>query len=235
MNTELFTGKAEAYVAARPGYPDAAVEYVLGIAPKGAIFADIGAGTGKFTQKLAQSGAEVFAIEPNADMVTQLTKICAVFPNVKIIPAPAEATGLPNNSVDVITVAQAMHWFEPDAFLAECRRIAKPGAILVSVYNITPGGSSPGHSETTRKTFFENPTVREFPNPIFYTREKWLAYRTSHSGDPLPSDPEYATHIADVTAQFDREAVDGFLCREVVTKIFHEHAKRALGTVDIRK
>ncbi|MCL1845717.1 MAG: class I SAM-dependent methyltransferase [Defluviitaleaceae bacterium] len=226
MNTELFTGKAEAYAAARPSYPAATVQYVLGLAPPRAIFADIGAGTGKFTELLARhgasQGAEIFAVEPNADMVAQLAVTCASLPNVNIVAAPAEATTLPDSSVDVIIAAQAMHWFDPDAFLAECRRIGKPGAVLVAVYNVTPGGTSPGYSKSSDEIFFKNPTLREFPNPIFYTREKWLAYMTSHSNDPLPSDPEYDAHIAEVNEQFEREAVDGLLCREVVTKIYHE-------------
>lgn len=222
MNTNLFTGKAEVYDAARPGYPDAAIEYILSLAPPNAVFADIGAGTGKFTELLARRGAQVFAVEPNADMVVRLATVSAAFPNVKIISAPAEATTLPDKSVDVITVAQALHWFEPEAFMAECRRVARPGCVLVSIYNVMPGGSSPGYCASTQKIFFANPTEKIIPNPIFFTREKWLAYRTSHSHDPLPSDSEYAAHIAEANAQFDREAVNGLLCREVVTTIYIE-------------
>ena len=51
MNTEAFTGRAQAYMKARPSYPDEAMEYIYGLAPMGAVFADIGAGTGKFTKR----------------------------------------------------------------------------------------------------------------------------------------------------------------------------------------
>ena len=222
MNTEIFTGKAEAYAKARPGYPDAAIDYIVGLVPHDAIFADVGAGTGKFTELLAKKGYPIFAVEPNADMQEQLAVTLSSYPNAKPIAGSAEATTLPDNSVDVITCAQALHWFDPNAFWNECRRISKPDSIVIAIYNNTPGGSSIAHSKLSTDVFFKKPTMREFPNPIFYTREKWLAYMTSHSHDPLPSDLNYAEHIAEMNAVFDRENVDGFLRRDVITKIYSE-------------
>lgn len=222
MNTEIFTGKAESYTKARPGYPDAVTDYIRGLVPLSVVFADVGAGTGKFTLLLARSGYSVFAIEPNADMQKQLAVTLAPCPNTKIVVGSAEATTLPDHSVDVITCAQALHWFDMGAFRAECCRVCKPGGIVIAVYNNTPGGSSVTHSKLSTDTFFRNPTVKDFQNPIFYTREKWLAYMTSHSHDPLPSDPNYATHIAEMNAIFNRENVDGLLRRDVTTKVYSE-------------
>lgn len=222
MNTEKFTGKAEVYAKARPGYPGAAIDYVCSLVPSGAIFVDIGAGTGKFTQLLAAHGYTVFAVEPNADMREQLAVTLAPYPNAKIVDGSAEATTLTDQSVDVITCAQALHWFDPDVFRTECRRIGKPGCLVIAIYNNTPGGSSIKHSKQATDVFYTNPTIREFPNPMFYTRENWLAYMTSHSHDPLPSDPGYAAHIAEVNATFDRENVDGLIRRDVVTIVYSE-------------
>ena len=222
MNAEIFTGKAEAYAKARPGYPDAAIEYIVGLVPKNAVFADVGAGTGKFTELIARKGYAVFAVEPNADMRGQLTDVLAPYPNAEIAAGSAEATTLPEHSADVITCAQALHWFDPDGFWTECLRIGKSGGIVIAVYNITPGGGSGSHSKLSTDAFFKNPTVREFPNPVFYTRESWLTYMTSHSHDPLPSDPGYERHIAEMNAVFDRENADGVLRRDVVTKVYSE-------------
>jgi len=222
MNTELFSGKAEAYAKARPGYPAAAVDYIISLAPQGAVFADIGAGTGKFTELLANKGLPIFAVEPNADMREQLAVTLAPYSNAKIFAGAAEVTTLPNHSVDIITCAQALHWFDLDTFPQECRRIGKPGCILVSIYNKTPGGSGIAHSKLSAEMFFKNPAIREFPNPIFYTRENWLAYMTSHSNNPLPSDPAYAAHMEKMNAVFDREQVDGLLRRDVVTIVYSE-------------
>lgn len=222
MNTELFTGKAEAYAKARPGYPEEALNYIASLVSSGAVIADVGAGTGKFTEQLAQHGYKIFAVEPNADMREQLAVALQPFPNANVIDGTAEATKLTDKCVDVITCAQALHWFEPDAFRAECKRIGKPDALVIAIYNNTPGGSSISHSKLSTDVFFTNPTVREFPNPTFYSRESWIAYMTSHSKDPLPTDPEYTAHISEVNAIFDRENVDGFLRRDVITKVFSE-------------
>ncbi|MDR3344798.1 MAG: class I SAM-dependent methyltransferase [Oscillospiraceae bacterium] len=222
MNTEIFSGKAEAYAKARPGYPQAAMNYICSPAQPGSVFADIGAGTGKFTLLLAMSGEQVFAVEPNADMRTQLAVTLQSFPNAKIVDGTAENTTLPDHSVDVITCAQALHWFDPYEFRAECRRIGKQGGLIIAVYNNTPGGSSIAHSKLSTDVFFKNPTVQEFSNPIYYTRKHWLTYMTSHSHDPLPTDSGYTAHIAEMNAVFDRESKDGLLLREVVTKVYSE-------------
>lgn len=222
MNTEKFTGRAEAYAKARPGYPGEAIAYICSLVPPDAVSADIGAGTGKFTQMIAACGYTVYAVEPNADMRRQLAAALASFPNVKIVAGTAEATTLPDRSVDFITCAQALHWFDPGAFGKECRRIGKPGCLVISVYNNTPGGSSVTHSAQSADVFFTDPELRTFPNPMFYTRENWLLYMTSHSGDPLPSDPGYADHIAEANALFDRENTGGLLRRDIVTAVYCE-------------
>jgi len=84
MNTENFSGKAQAYAAARPGYPDEAIEYIRSLVRQDAVFADVGAGTGKFTELIARHGYEVFAVEPNDDMRKQLEITLKPYINVKI-------------------------------------------------------------------------------------------------------------------------------------------------------
>jgi len=93
---------------------------------------------------------------------------------------------------------------------------------VTAIYNNTPGGSSVTHSRLSTDVFFSSPEVREFSNPMFYTRESWLAYMISHSHDPLPGDPGYAAHVAEANAIFDRENVGGLLRRDVVTKVYSE-------------
>jgi SAM-dependent methyltransferase len=227
MNTEKFTGKAQAYANARPGYPDAAIDYIRTLAPESAVFADIGAGTGKFTELLARYGYEVFAVEPNADMREQLFVTLAPYPNAKIVDGSAEATALPDSSIDVITCAQALGWFNLNSFLTECRRIGREGSIIISIYNEMPNDNFvPDSNRLTNKQataqFFKNPALREFPNPIFYTRDKWLQCGASISDNPLPSDSGYDAHIAEMNAVFDRENAEGLLRRDMVTKVFNE-------------
>ncbi|MEL7622482.1 MAG: class I SAM-dependent methyltransferase [Clostridiales bacterium] len=228
MSTEIFTGRAEAYAKARLSYPEAALDYIGSLIPPDAVFADIGAGTGKLTLLLGQRRYPGFAVEPNADMRKQLTSALSPYLHVKIIGGSAEATTLPDHSVDVVLCAQALHWFNPEGFRAECRRICKPGGIVIAVYNVTEENNSsfhsksPSHSKTSAHRFFDSPALQEFANPQFYTRENWLAYMTSHSHDPLPADAAYAAHIAEMNEIFDRESIDGLLRRNVVTEVYSE-------------
>jgi ubiquinone/menaquinone biosynthesis C-methylase UbiE len=222
MNIENFTGKAEAYAIGRPGYPKAAIEYICSHVPQDAVFADIGAGTGKFTVTLAERGYTVFAVEPNEDMRGQLVITLAPYSNVKIMDGIAEATTLPEHSVDVITIAHALHWFNQDAFRAECRRIIKPDGLVIVIYNLTRGGEMINISKQTVDEFFIEPTIMEFPNPMDYTRDSWLAYIASQDNNPLPTDPGYDAHIAAINTMFDRNSVDGLLRCERVTKVFSE-------------
>ena len=230
MNTEKFTGKAQAYTNARPGYPDAAIDYIRELVPHDAIFADIGAGTGKFTELLARYRYDIYAVEPNADMREQLKATLSHFQNVKIIASVAESTTLPDCSVDVIICAQALGWFNLNAFRTECRRIGKFGVIVISIYNEIPGDNSISNnnrltSKQATELFFKNPTVREFPNPIFYTRDRWFQYMASISDNPQPSDSGYDSHIAEMNEIFDRESVGGMVRREFVTKVYSERVE----------
>ena len=167
MNTEAFTGKANDYAASRPGYPEDAIDHICSLVSSDAVFADIGAGTGKFTELIAHCGYKVFAIEPNDDMRAQLSVTMKPYSNAIIINSTAEATKMPNHSVDAITCAQALGWFDLSDFRTECLRIGKPGATVFSLYNIAPGDNySPGShrlsSRQAAESFFKNPIIRKF-------------------------------------------------------------------------
>ncbi len=222
MNIENFTGKAEAYAKGRPGYPNAAIESIIRLAPPGAIFADIGAGTGKFTVKLAEYNFSVFAVEPNTDMRKQLAITVAPFPNVKIVDGTAEATTLPHHSVDILTIAHALHWFNLDAFRSECHRVVKPGGLVIALYNLAPKGDMVSLSKQTVDAFFIKPDVWEFSNPMEYTRDKWAAYMSSMDDIPLSTEPGYDEYISLINADFDRNSVNGLLRYDKVTKIYSE-------------
>lgn len=240
MQTQ-FHGKAKAYDKARPGYPQEAIQYIASLMPRDAAVADIGAGTGKFTIPLAQLGYAVYAVEPDADMRGVLTDATRDIANVTVLDGNASHTGLPDNSVDVVTCAQALHWFDHDAFLGECARIARNHMfLLVSIYNstsfdsammstsretaaVSPDiGISARHFRETTAAFFTHPVICRFANPIHYTRDAWRTYMDSHSHSPLPSDPAYPSHRAWVDAIFDARAVDGIMTDDNVTMVASE-------------
>jgi len=129
-----FQAGATAYELARPGYPDEAVEVVvreLGITA-GTRVCDLAAGTGKLTRRLVGLGASVVAVEPVEGMRSQLR---AAVPGIEVADGTAESIPLPDASVDVVTVAQAFHWFDAPAALAEIARVLKPAGGLALLWN----------------------------------------------------------------------------------------------------
>lgn len=126
---DRFGGRAAAYAANRPVYPAAAIDAVLaGLGdPAHLVVADVGAGTGISARLFAKRGARVIAIEPNAGMRAQ----AGAHPRVEWRDGTAEATGLDDQSVDLIVACQAFHWFALPAAFAEFRRVARGRAALV--------------------------------------------------------------------------------------------------------
>ncbi len=90
---------------------------------------DLAAGTGKLTRPLLATGAEVVAVEPVAEMRAVLAA------GARALDGTAEAMPLPTESADAVVVAQAFHWFDGDAALAEIHRVLRPGGALALVWN----------------------------------------------------------------------------------------------------
>lgn len=125
-----FSDKAENYTKYRPNYPDAVIDKILENLTLPITAADIGAGTGISARQLASRGVNVIAIEPNAAM----REAANSSPGVEWKNGTAEATNLPDASVDLITCFQAFHWFKPEATLSEFRRIIKLQGRLAIVF-----------------------------------------------------------------------------------------------------
>ncbi|ROS27788.1 class I SAM-dependent methyltransferase [Cellulomonas sp. PhB150] len=126
-----FERGAADYAASRPDYPDAAVDWAI---PPGARdVLDLAAGTGKLTASLVARGLDVVAVEPSAAMRAELTRL---LPDVRALAGTADATGLPDASVDAVTVAQAWHWFAPATASAEIARVLRPRGRVTVLWNV---------------------------------------------------------------------------------------------------
>lgn len=136
-NVERFTGKSKNYAKFRPCYPQKYIDYLKTDVnlTKNSIVADIGSGTGILTNQLASECKLIYAVEPNADMMKMAKTELANIDNVIFVNLTAEQTNISENSVDLITVGQAFHWFDQEKFLIECKRILKPDGYVSLVWN----------------------------------------------------------------------------------------------------
>ena len=121
-----FSSKAADYAAFRPTYPRALVDFLAERAPARNLALDCGCGNGQFSVLLAERFARVVATDASAKQIAHAIS----HTSVEYRTAPAERTGLPDGCAALITVAQAVHWFDLDAFYREARRVARPDAIV---------------------------------------------------------------------------------------------------------
>jgi SAM-dependent methyltransferase len=119
------------YAAHRPGYPDSAVEWLVGGERRHVL--DLGAGSGSLTKSLVADGHLVVAAEPNRAMLAELEVLGLAAP---LVQSGAEALPFARQSFDVVTVGTAFHWFDADAALPEIAAVLKPGGRLALVWNI---------------------------------------------------------------------------------------------------
>lgn len=135
--TSRFSDRVENYIRYRPGYPP----QVLGCLRRECgltsahVIADVASGTGIWTRTLLENGNLVYGVEPNADMRQASERLLVEFSRFKSIDGKAEATRLADTSVDLITAAQAAHWFDREEARQEFARILKPRGWLVLLWN----------------------------------------------------------------------------------------------------
>jgi SAM-dependent methyltransferase len=128
-----FSDVASGYAAHRPTYPAALADFLARAAPGPGLAWDAGCGSGQLSVLLAEHFERVMATDGSAEQLARATP----HPKVEYRRATAEASGLPDASVDVAVAAQAAHWFDLPAYYAEVRRVARKGAIVAqTVYNL---------------------------------------------------------------------------------------------------
>jgi SAM-dependent methyltransferase len=128
-----FSKQAADYATFRPGYPHELFVYLGSIAPSRQLAWDCGTGNGQAAVGLASVFDRVVATDASEKQIANAQP----HPRVEYRVAPAENNGIESETIDLITVAQALHWFDLDRFYAEARRVLKPdGVLAASTYNL---------------------------------------------------------------------------------------------------
>jgi ubiquinone/menaquinone biosynthesis C-methylase UbiE len=125
-NAGLFATVAREYANFRPGYPDELFAWLARSCTGRDAVWDCGCGSGQASIALAGYFEKVHATDISPEQVGAARP----HPRVSYKVAPAEASGLPEKSVDLVTVAQSLHWFDVEAFYAEARRVSRPGGVI---------------------------------------------------------------------------------------------------------
>ncbi len=150
-NAALFVTVAREYASFRPGYPPELFEWLARASPGRDAAWDAGCGSGQASVALAEHFSSVHATDVAAEQIAAAKP----HPRVRYAVAPAERSGLADASMDLVTVAQALHWFDVEAFYAEARRVARPGALLVVWSYPRPEFDEPALDEVFRD-FYAN-------------------------------------------------------------------------------
>lgn len=232
-STQKFDHRAQAYQQARPEYAPALLAWLQDrfcLGP-GKVVADMGSGTGIFTRALLSTGATVYAVEPNREMRAIAEARLGAMPNFISVARAAEASSLPESYFDLITAAQAFHWFDRQRFSNEAARLLKPNAELALIWNIkdetTPfvksyaellkhycpnfkgfaGGL--GQDRHWANSFFSAPPVLvRFDHPLSTNLERFLTMVASSSYALEPEHPQHPAFnkaLADLFARYAEE------------------------------
>jgi SAM-dependent methyltransferase len=239
-----FSSKAQGYQDHRWDYAPAAIETLIGQTHLGdkAVIADIGAGTGMVSRHFIERGYQVFAVEPNLAMRQMAEQALGHDPAFHTIDGLADATTLAKQSVDLIVVGRAIHWFSPVSTRDEFLRILKPTGWLAILR--TPVTASPLKTAIDTMRTAENGCIEALhkqriestPLNFYYgnddflfwnfpatTQEGWeqlLGRITSFSSTPSEADPLYPQFKAALRAVFDHFSVDGQVTVDFSTELF---------------
>lgn len=234
-STERFSTRVENYQKYRPNYPEEVLDELMKYLPKknDSIAADIGSGTGIFTKKLLDRGLKVYAVEPNDEMRKVAEESLHKYPKFHSIKGTAENTTLPDESVDLVTAAQAFHWFKPEPTLKEFQRILQPEGMVAFVWNerdlladefmkeynqilfeYCPDYKKSPHLHINKEQildYIEEITLEEFhySNEQEFDKEGFIGRVLSSSYTPLPGSESYEPFIGALNSLFDKHQQNG--------------------------
>lgn len=218
MNETAYARKAEDYAANRPPYAESAFFELYKLIGLDAcwVVADIGSGTGNVTRHLVGRVARVFAVEPDGAMRHQAEWLLGTHPSFISIAGTAEETTLLHRSVDLITVGQALHWFDVERTKHEFGRILKSSGWLAQIWNRFGQETDPKFSAV----FSQEECKRlSFPITIHESWPQFIGGARSAASNPSQGDDGYEEFEHKQRKVFDAQAVDGLVAVNYATEL----------------
>jgi ubiquinone/menaquinone biosynthesis C-methylase UbiE len=244
LPTQRFSDRVENYIKYRPHYPQEIIPFLekqIGLS-QSSIIADIGSGTGIFTEMLLKEGNIVYAVEPNSPMREAAEAALSSYVDFHSIDATAEATTLESNSISIITCAQAFHWFKLPETHTEFNRILKRDGQVVLIWNERKTDSTPflkayeqllitygtdykevnhvgKHGEVD--ALFEGGSYQKksFPNSQTFDIQGLTGRLLSSSYAPSEG-PKYEQMMVELIDIFGAHQVDGVVTFEYLTNLY---------------
>jgi ubiquinone/menaquinone biosynthesis C-methylase UbiE len=236
----------ESYSRYRPSYPHQLVEWLkagCGLLPAQSV-ADIGSGTGLLAELFLQNGNRVYGVEPNEEMRLAAEYLLSSYPLFTSIAGTAEATGLADHSIDMITAGNAFHWFKHEQTRQEFLRILIPQGWVILVWNLERNNGSPfaiAFEQFWQKHIDPAAHFSDRQRPDYVTRffgadnlkEKTLDnYQTcdfetlkglalSFLKAPQPGDPRYQAMVDDLQVIFSQYQEGGTVTLEYDAQIVY--------------
>jgi SAM-dependent methyltransferase len=244
--TRRFSNRVQNYLKYRPRYPPAIIallESECGLTSE-SVIAEPGSGTGLLTELFLKNGNRVFCVEPNAEMRAAGEREMANYANFSSVDATAEATTLPDHSVDFIVAGQAFHWFDRECARTEFSRLLKPAGWVVLIWNGFFLKSSPlmaayqklvlqhgtDYLEVSRELDHSNIASFFAPGSCQLARfnfQQVFDYEglegrlLSSSFVPEPNHPNYNPMLRDLRAIFDAHQKNGKVAFEYETEVYY--------------
>jgi ubiquinone/menaquinone biosynthesis C-methylase UbiE len=241
-----FSSRVENYAKYRPTYPTALIDILnseCGLTPD-SVIADVGSGTGILSKLFLENGNTVFGIEPNFAMRNYAERKLWRFNNFLSVEATAEATTLHSGSIDLVTAAQAFHWFDQPRARAEFARITNPGGCVVLIWNERRVDSSPflrdyenlllrygtDYSRVRHENVdseiadFYSPeavTLKSIENIQHFDFESLKGRTRSASYTPEPGDANFESLFSDLEKIFKTHEKDGMVTVEYDTRVYY--------------
>ena len=242
--TERFSDRVTDYVRCRPRYPDGLIPLIrkhTGLTPDW-IVADVGSGTGISAEPFLRNGNIVFAVEPNRAMRAAAEQLMAEWNGFRSVDGSAENTTLPSDSIDLIVVGQAFHWFDRAGAREEFKRIGRANCWIVLVWNRRETTTTPfleayealvarfgtdyqqvRHDRIDTAVladFFQSDfSIRQLPNNQDFDLAGLSGRLLSSSYTPGPNDPRRQPMLQELRGIFDQHQRDGRVRFDYVTEI----------------